>query len=59
MNAKRRKIIEEGCKFKEVNHLDSMVKQRRNPLLIKAREIELYLSAIYEIKRKKRKKEVA
>jgi hypothetical protein len=55
MSANQRNIIDKGCLYKEVKRLDEMKRRKRHALLIKAKEIELYITAICRIKRAFRK----
>jgi len=44
-----KEIIEAGCSVKEIKPLDEMKRLKKHPFLIKAKEFELYATAVYRL----------
>jgi|GEM_PF-3708852 len=56
MNVKQKEIISAGCSIKEIRRLDDMIRQKKNPIRIKAKQTALLITALYRINRETRRK---
>lgn len=49
MKFNKKEIIFAGCKVKEINQLRDMKRRKKHPLRIKAKEVELFFTAVYRL----------